>query len=518
VPQDTQPFFKRRSVEWLTFAAVAGVMSIVISTLAFQRFDFFDMSAFLDAGWRVANGQRIYTDFYYSAGPVHPYLHALFFKIFGFNKTAILSHLLFVHLIVMLSVFLLARTKVSLPLWVVLLVLTSLSFAGTVAHPWYDLTAAAAIVAAVALLDLTTRARETLRDVAAPALCGALLAVSFMSKFNVGAAGGVAVLAVTLAARSGVRSRAVSVASYVVGGVVGVGLFLATLASPSDFYGCVTSFSTSGRFSDTARLIETLLCLQTLLPLAAVLTFSLLAGTDAVRRNPFDLVGAVALSGVTAISAWTGSMAISAWILLAGPTLALCARMAYQFRASPEDASSLRVRRAMRIIAGALAGLLVGLAWNSRLIVWSWRPSNTQINYALTTPGFEGWACNAAVGVGVDRVVAKIKEVVPPEESLMVFPDAQVIYGMTDRVAPAGVPFIFHFGLVPPAGRFQQQFLSVLSDRPPNWVVLHDQQEIFTSRLEILLPWLGLEEFFKSQYETVWQAGDFSLLRRRPAN
>ena len=47
-------------------------------------FAFFDQSFFVDASYRLLNGQRMYVDFWgLSHGPLTYYLQALFFKIFG---------------------------------------------------------------------------------------------------------------------------------------------------------------------------------------------------------------------------------------------------------------------------------------------------------------------------------------------------------------------------------------------------------------------------------------------------
>src|SRR5260370_27407441 len=87
--------------------ALALTLSAVTATVAHYAlsiFNFFDMSAFMDAGYRVYIGQKIYTDFEFNAGPGHPYLHALFYALLGFNKTAILAHVSCLNTAVMLGI------------------------------------------------------------------------------------------------------------------------------------------------------------------------------------------------------------------------------------------------------------------------------------------------------------------------------------------------------------------------------------------------------------------------------
>jgi len=95
---------------------------------AFRCFNFLDMGAFLDAGWRVFRGQRPYIDFIYFEGPVHLQLHALSFHLFGFGKTAIFSHLIFVHSVVIILVYFMLQSRVNR--WIAFLVtlLTAPSF------------------------------------------------------------------------------------------------------------------------------------------------------------------------------------------------------------------------------------------------------------------------------------------------------------------------------------------------------------------------------------------------------
>ena len=64
---------------------------------AFRGFNFFDMGSFLDASWRVFKGQTPYVDFIYTTGPLHIYMNAFFFTLFGFGKKAILAHLIAVR-------------------------------------------------------------------------------------------------------------------------------------------------------------------------------------------------------------------------------------------------------------------------------------------------------------------------------------------------------------------------------------------------------------------------------------
>jgi len=114
------------------------VNATVLGRNAFRGFNFFDMGSFLDASWRVFCGQAPYADFIFITGPVHLWMNAFFFVLFGFGKTAVLAHLVAVHSIVILCTFFIAARFA--PPWTAILAaaLSTVCFYWPVSHPWYD--------------------------------------------------------------------------------------------------------------------------------------------------------------------------------------------------------------------------------------------------------------------------------------------------------------------------------------------------------------------------------------------
>ncbi len=125
-------------METVAVAVVLGALLRFLWGNGQLVFDFFDMSAFLDAGYRVWHGQQPYVDFFYNAGPVHLYMHATSFALFGFGKAAVLAHLLFVTAIAFGVTYALARQQLGWAQSLIAATISGFSVNGPSSHPWYD--------------------------------------------------------------------------------------------------------------------------------------------------------------------------------------------------------------------------------------------------------------------------------------------------------------------------------------------------------------------------------------------
>lgn len=510
-------------------AALVVATSVWLCDLAMAHFDFFDMSAFLDAGWRVACGQRPFVDFSYNAGPVHLYLHALFFKIFGFTKTAVLAHLFTLNAIGVIEVYILARRKsetsdaprLGRAAAAVLAVLTSVTLCGTIAHPWYDITASVFLLSAAFVYDLL-RPGAGWRGAWGAALCGALIACSFLCKANVGIAG--AGLLAMLIAATAIRERSIAgLAGYVAGGLIGFVLAFVPIGVGTIrlfIYQAFLAYNVEGRFSDTFKLQLVLLTLPYIWLGVACVAFSLLGGKAFARQHTTERLLALGFAATGAFGAWTGSMVIPPNILLVGPSALYVWVIA---RALPMPADHLRRMAVLfaRVMPWPAAAALLFLGYQQRGATWDWKGSNTLSDYAMITPSFAGWHAYPGYGEGVDRAVREINSRVPRTDSLMVFPDATVIYGLTGRVSWPDAPFIYHVRVWPPPGPMEEHFHDRFLKSPPKWILIHWQKEITFYNTDRLLIWLGIDDYIAGHYQPVWQwsapgsdAPDFQLLQR----
>lgn len=440
------------------------------------------MSAFMDAGYRVYRGQEPYIDFYYIAGPVHLYMHAFFYFLFGFNKTAILAHLLSVSALMTVTTFFIARKHLDGPKVLLVTALTSVAFYGPIAHPWYDQNAAVWI--AIALLMWETRR--------AAFACGVLISISFMTKANFGVAAGALFLVLTALERMSLR--------YLLGVGVGMGAILATLRAPIEFFD-----QTLFAYNPTALIkwdyLARVIFQSVYFYLFLIAVFFFMAGARDFKKG-FLLTGLLAISIFTT---FTGSMTPEANLVFLGLDCLYLLSLAGELR-----------RKAFLAAAFAITFASFFHAMRASVFpaVWYWNSSN-EPNYSMTSKPLRGWRANRTAGEGVDQAVFAIKANVPPEESLFILPDATVIYGLTDREPYAPAPFIFHLKRMPPEGRLLDSFREHFLSHPPDWILLRDQHHLVFNDTDLLLEWLGIKERIAQKYEERWRSGTFRLLRRK---
>lgn len=507
---------ERLVLEAVGFALILSASTFLVVKNAFLTYDFFDMSAFMDAGYRVFIGQVPYVDFYYIAGPLHLYLHALSYHLLGFNRWAVLAQVILVNSVVLVALQLLARRHLATAEGLLVTAVSGVCFYGFMAHPWYDQNAHAWLVLGLAALELLP-APDRRGGWMAPVLAGAAVAFAFFTKANIGLAAGALFAAMLV-----VSSRPVwSLALAAIGGVVGTTLVLGTLADPmalieNNFFG----------YNAAKRLQDILLFLRifTELPytyMAAVLVLLGAAGGREFVRAERRLFAACA--GLLFASFWavlSGSLRIYSNVPLVGLDLlyllAVCRRLA----AFPVPVS----RRPVVVTGRVLVFVLAYLALFSYITragqyptAWMWRYSNLESNYALQNDPLKGWLTSRRIGPGVDGAVAYIQSHVPRDESLFVFPNCTVIYGLTGRDSYRGAPFIFHIGYAPGGYQydaFRERFLG----EPPDWILLDLQREVEWAFAAEMLEWLALDDFVKERYEPVADFGELRLLRMRPTS
>jgi hypothetical protein len=515
----TGPDLRRDGVA-LTAALALSVVTVLVN--ARRTFDFFDMSGFLDGGYRVYRGQRLYVDFFYHAGPVQPALHAAFFHIFGFCQTAVLAHLGTVMTIFGAATYYLARAgapPVGLPPLgaAILTVIAVLGFAGPISHPFYDQTAFMFIAVGLALYQWHLRT-ATIRSASLAGVgAGILAGLSFMAKANEGAVGGLALLALFA---MGPYPRA-AVSCCIAGGLIGGLAPMVPLASPYDFINSAfIAYPTANRLTNFSRLgLALIQCLY--VPVAACgLGMAAFGGRRFVRERRHDLAILGAICGVSIFSGWTGSTQLPAFTLGAGMGLVYTWLIVRSLLASPETRPSPPKVRIMVALAG-LVSLLVAVyiadkTW--KLETWRWRnvldgsDNPVHSDYAFTTPAFAGWRCDGKVGEGVDAAVRFLAKNARPEERLFVFPDATFIYGLLGRDSWISAPMIFQANQGPPSGEGTRRLRRSLLSHPPEWIVYHNQIEVSFYSAHRLTVWLGLEILFK-QYEVVSTTREVSVLR-----
>jgi len=496
-------------------AALLVSMSWWVGVLALRRFDFYDMSIFLDAGWRVACGQRLYVDFYYIAGPVHPYIYAVLIRLLGFNKWAVLTFLLGTQAVVLASSYAMARRGFAPLVAGLFAAAAAAACILTLAHPWYDLTAFALLLAGWAAVDVFDPFDESRRPWPAAA-AGATAALAFLAKTNVGLAGG-GMLLLALCVRAALTRRWRPVAWYALGGIAVSAALVLTLASPTEYLRQnFLDFGTSGRLSRFRRLgaVLTQLPYTWMALVGAVLAW---AGGPHWRRRSLPILLMVAVVWVTGVfSLWTGSSLVVGGGYLVGVLAVLLGRLVVDLPHADAGRPLHRVPAMVwPVTAGVLALFILQWAAGRSLVGWNWRASNRLADYALRTPGFEGWRCFRPIGEGVDRAAEAIRALVPAGDTLLVFPDATVLYGMTGHDSYRGVPWAWDItGSPAPGSRLFERTVRRLQEDKPRWILVHLQKESSANATLPLLEALRLAPLIASEYRAVWSWGDFLLFHR----
>jgi hypothetical protein len=509
------PSGRARDIASLALAVLA--VSLAIVHQARTALDVFDMSSFMDVGWRMACGQRLYADVQYYAGPVHPYMNAIAFRLFGFTGTALVAHVLAVDAVVMVLTFFVARRRLPLPESVVLSALSGIAFYGIIAHPWYDQSASVFLVIAAALVALTSPLPAGGVALAVGLAAGLCCALSLGAKHNIGLAGtAVLTLSLGLSARWRPARAALAIG-------LGAGLWALSFLVPDRiaFVEQVASFLVAHESDDHPRTIlrparrlldgTRLFGILGLTPqgplLVAAALLALVAPLPFRRAHAVELALALGLVAIMIFAAWTGTMRAQANFPLLGLAVTLVMSL---------DAARPGPRPAWR--RGVLLAVLVALvAVAARAMaanaVWQWKAENIAGDHALALPGFEGWRCAREIGEPMEQAVAELSRRTRPDESLLVLPDCTMIYGLLGRPGFPGAPFTLDRGVTPPTRRLIGAFASAVRTAPPVWLLLHRRTEPDFLATEPMLEWIGIAGLVRERYLPVWDNGRFVLLR-----
>ena len=493
---------KRFRVDVIVLGSILVFASYWLCGNALATYDFFDMSGFMDAGYRVYSGQAPYADFQFIAGPVQLYMQAFFYAIFGFNKTAVLVHLCTINALALIILYTVARKHLSTLESALLTMVSVFCFYGPIAHPWYDQNASFWLLVGIAAFELQCFIAPSGRPLATGLICGICVGLSFLTKSNIGLAGGVMFFVAFLVCG---QSKDY-LKGYAMGLATAIGALLYSLKAPSDIQQAFFSYDLASRVTDFQKLLAVFYRLPYLEILGVGIVFVVSGGKIYRQANRPCLVFLYGLLATSIFAAWTGSMVIAANTVFVG------IEMTYLYLLSKRLPT--RFQKAAVFTVAGFAVIQLVLSYNKARLAWSWRDSNLQSDYSLRNQALSGWKCSADIGPGFDKAVAFIDANIPKGDQLFVFPDATVIYGLTGHESYRFAPFIFHLGLLPSPGKYYDKFQERFRSEPPKWIVLHDQTEIDFFDLGKLLHWLKLSEFLKANYGVVWTESKFSILRR----
>ena len=473
---------------------------------AFRCFNMLDMGGFLDASWRVFCGQRPYIDFIYYSGPMHLYMNAFFFFIFGFGKTAILAHLILVHSVVVVLIFLMLYKQVPRLVTFLVTLLTTPSFYWNVSHPWHDQSTHFWGIIGIFLIvqQFYSKSKRLFRT---SIICGILSMVAFITKTNLGVAYVVLFFLVFIS----FSERKKALGGYFLGIAIGIILSLFIIRFPGEYLNQSIFDNSVLLKSRLGILLNPAGWFVNYYWVMVVIVISNVVMQFEKTRKCQEMVYLfilVSLMGIYAAN--TGGVLTEANNFLWGIQMALAVIVLYALRNPELSVFKKRFQQVSFVLSKTFIGFLIFLAVRDgvQLKVWTyvkWRPLG---NYRIKSKPMEGWLAYKLQGESLDRMVEYINMNIPKNESLLNLTDMYIVYALTNRDSYRGITCTFIDGIIPNPGRQTQQVHRNILSNLPKWIVLS-----FDS-INVEIKYLGIKDVILSSYKPVVRTGIYTLWRK----
>lgn len=486
--------------------------AIFLNFNVFRGFNFFDMGSFLDASWRVYKWQTPYVDFIYISGPVHLYMNAFFFFIFGFGKMAVLAHLLTVSSVIIVVTYFIARKGTNVFFASLIALLSGACFYWPISHPWYDQSAHLWGILAVALIVDQLPIQKSKHKTRYAILSGILTALSFLAKSNIGFAYGIVFVVLFCNARD-FRSLPVFIITAVLSTIT-ILIWVAPIPLYFDQAFLQNGVAVQNVSFQTRRITYLLTPINWFRgfywTLGAVIIWSC---GQFIKKLPQEFILFFGVLFVALFSMLTGSMLHESNIPLLGLSCALGVRLNQKvkllFRRNP-NFSEVKYRRTILVFfVLVIAFLIQSTVYGFELRPWTYA-GNPIGDYAVKSTPFTGWMCQHEDGEDLDNMVNFIKENIPQNQSLLVLTDMQILYSLTGRDSYRGVPFNFFEKAAPAPGRQLEQVRWNILSHPPDWIITHRFQRSFVT---FLVHYLKLRDFIIEHYEPVKKWNNYAILK-----
>ncbi len=505
-------FAEIKPTEFLTLAIILILNAFFLKFNAFRGLNFFDISAFTDASWRVYSGQKPYVDFMFVSGPVHLYLNAFFFFLFGIGKNAFLAHLIVVHSLAIIITFLISKKYLENYLTILTTLLTTACFYWPISHPWYDQTVHLFGLFALLTITYTIPFQNSKTAFRIGLFAGAMVAFSFMTKSNVGTAYGMLFAILFLVG----NHKMSALSGLTIGSLVITALFLILIGVPELYIEqTLRTFSDDPNqkwrriipFLHTATWLQDWYWLPSLLILCSVAYWKALKAW---------VVLAIGIFVVSIFCAGTGSMKMTANIPLLGIFMTFVFIFFHEARPLMTGTASKKINQASTFICVAVTCLLIGISAKRGLALEAWTYGNLNPfgTYPLKTKSMEGWLAEEKTGEALDDLVQYINQKVSKTDSLLILTDLQILYALTGRESYKGIPFILMVPYEPPPGPRMERVRQQILTHPPDWIITH-RDHTTTGMVDQIIPYMGLREFVINTYTPVASINNYAVLRKR---
>lgn len=504
--------------DWIWLCLLLIGNAIFLRWNAFRVFSFFDMSQFMDGAWRVLTGQKPYSDFFFWSGPLHLYLFAFFYYLFGFGKWAVLGYLVFLNSLVMITTFILLRGRVKPWQTWMITALSATSFCWPASFPLYDHLAHVFGIFTLVILYVSVFNGAAKGTFWLGLVCGVLSVFSIMTKTNIGAC----YFLVSFFAILFFQHRTKGVVGFFVGAALALAGLLCAIGNVREFY--YQTFLTYQRASGGR--FGSLFNIRIWLINFFWLPFLIVTGNNLLHWNKlktiwypyFLFMGSIFISVFSYV---TSSMIMTANFSLWGICMALALLTVSETnRDCPLTAHALWHRSVIFLLMTTVAGmLLISAVKGVRLTVWRLTAQSPVGDYAIQAKPLQGWKTDRETGEALDQLVVFVRERIPKSDSLLVLAGLQILYPLTDRMSYRGIPMCFttaytSMGEIESIRRTKER---ILKD-PPDWIITQHKPFSAANPLSLLannlVDHFGLQDFLTSFYQQVYEAGPFAVLKK----
>ncbi len=504
---------------WLSTLILFSILianALFINFCAFRGFYLFDFGLFLDGAWRVYKGQRVYADFYFYTGPLHLYMLAVFFWLFGFGKAAILAHLLVVGSTVIIVTFFSAIKRLPLFIVTILTLLSATCYYTNRPHPWYDHSAYLwGILATWALITYLPfqKSRQAFK---VGIICGAMVVFALLTKTNIGLAYGFAFLIVLLAG----SEQLSSLKGYVIGAVTSFLFVILSTRAPHAFFDNMHQALSSGIQQNKIQLLFSVqVWLKNFywLPALIVLCNVLLADRRTVLKHLALFALFFGTAFVALFSLNTGSECYPANLSLMGIYLTLVFILLEQITPSIQQSKKWFILNRLTywaLVIFAVCEIVFTVTFAYARATQDIHPEHRLPQYRngfyeLKTKPFQGWRFDVYEGQILDEIVQFVN-LIPKKDSLLVLSHLFIVYSLAGRNSYRGIPVDFNPGTDPAPGEQWHKVHERILNNPPDWILVSKEPGRIANEL---VEYLQLEPLLP-EYKLIKTWGKYGILRR----
>lgn len=462
---------------WLCLVCLGMVGFGCVFLNGFDGLVLFDHSLVVDGAWRILQGQVPYRDFVFPAGLLLFVFQGMVFLVFGVSLVSMVIGAGILSAVgAWLAFGILHRLSQSNALGLTAALVTIACSVFQLSIPWHGDLAWLFVLGAVYLLVV---AQQPLRP--APFLVGAgcCCALACLSKQNIGFAATILLGAMVWWE----ASRWKRLGWFMAGWMLIAGLFGLWLSCCSDVGQFLQYFFLlplrTGRLSHVADVQGMSGAMW--LPLIGSLVIVGCLVWQAIRTPTHDRSFTVRLAVALTLLQWFSLRTSAAQTAYASGVLL---GLLYAHPHGSLDRTFWHEPRGTRFEGSLLVGLLacaVGyfllLGTSRRIFNYAFLPWGAR-TYALKEPRLSPLRMDPFHGEALDEVIRYLKTRLPPHDTLLVFADATLLYGITGRTSTSPLLWFHHGVSYFPGDGMDERLCETVERERVKWVVLDERPQL----------------------------------------